>query len=103
KSGVLTGKYWRDEIADGFTKTESGSGFVVYQGDVCYEAQKEIFICMKNMVMPGLVSYISSTSFANEMAEMRQQVMEGQIGGFLLGGRELEFLICQIQAVFSRK
>ncbi len=33
--------------------------------------------------MPGLVSYISSTSFANEMAEMRQQVMEGQIGGFL--------------------
>lgn len=28
--------------------------------------------------MPGLVSYISSTSFANEMAEMRQQVMEGQ-------------------------
>ncbi len=43
--------------------------------------------------MPGLVSYISSTSFANEMAEMRQQVMEGQIGGFLLEGRELEFLI----------
>lgn len=34
--------------------------------------------------MPGLVSYISSTSFANEMAEMRQQVMEGQIGGFYI-------------------
>ncbi|AAG56146.1 hypothetical protein ECEC1846_2845 [Escherichia coli EC1846] len=41
------------------------------------------------MVMPGLVSYISSTSFANEMAEMRQQVMEGQIGGFLLGGERV--------------
>ncbi|EFJ7214885.1 DUF1076 domain-containing protein [Escherichia coli] len=39
--------------------------------------------------MPGLVSYISSTSFANEMAEMRQQVMEGQIGGFLLGGERV--------------
>ncbi|CAD5571784.1 non-LEE-encoded effector NleG [Escherichia coli] len=50
--------------------------------------------------MPGLISYVSSASFANEMMELRQQVMEGQIGGFLLGGRELEFLICQIQAVF---
>ncbi|EOJ4716092.1 T3SS effector NleG family protein [Escherichia albertii] len=39
--------------------------------------------------MPGLVSYISSTSFANEMAELRQQVMEGQIGGFLLGGERV--------------
>ncbi|UUK97447.1 T3SS effector NleG family protein [Escherichia albertii] len=39
--------------------------------------------------MPGLVSYISSTPFANEMAELRQQVMEGQIGGFLLGGERV--------------
>lgn len=50
--------------------------------------------------MPGLISYVSSASFVNEMMELRQQVMEGQIGGFLLGGRGLEFLICQIQAVF---
>nr|WP_197365148.1 DUF1076 domain-containing protein [Escherichia coli] len=36
-----------------------------------------------------LTSDIRSHSFANEMAEMRQQVMEGQIGGFLLGGERV--------------
>lgn len=57
--------------------------------------------------MPGLISYVSSASFVNEMMELRQQVMEGQIGGasaaagtFSWEGRGLEFLICQIQAVF---
>ncbi len=27
--------------------------------------------------MPGLISYVSSASFVNEMMELRQQVMEG--------------------------
>lgn len=39
--------------------------------------------------MPGLISYVSSASFVNEMMELRQQVMEGQIGGFLLGGERV--------------
>ncbi|MCZ8781106.1 T3SS effector NleG family protein [Escherichia albertii] len=36
--------------------------------------------------MPGLVSYISSNSFSNELIELRQQVMAEQIGGILFGG-----------------
>ena len=39
--------------------------------------------------MPGLISYVSSASFVNEMMELRQQVMEGQIGGLLLGGERV--------------
>ncbi len=39
--------------------------------------------------MHGLISYVSSASFVNEMMELRQQVMEGQIGGFLLGGERV--------------
>lgn len=50
--------------------------------------------------MPGLISYVSSASFVNEMMELRQQVMEGRLVDFSWEGRGLEFLICQIQAVF---
>ncbi|HEL8008239.1 TPA: T3SS effector NleG family protein [Escherichia coli] len=39
--------------------------------------------------MPGLVSYISSPAFANEITALRQQVMEGHIGGIRLGGESV--------------
>ncbi|MCZ8858070.1 T3SS effector NleG family protein, partial [Escherichia albertii] len=38
-----------------------------------------------NIVMPGLVSYISSASFSNELTELRHQVMTGQIGEIRIG------------------
>ncbi|EFI3520640.1 hypothetical protein GY481_005333 [Escherichia coli] len=42
---MLTGKYWRDEIADGFTKTGVRLRFLLScQGDVCYEARGNIYL-----------------------------------------------------------